>query len=194
MYEYICSVIEHIPHLKLEKSPRGCFRWCKKRAFGPHNALQYLCPAVISVCLLFLCLVSSNQHLRLCPFGLFFFLFGISCLNAGWVRHNNLIFKLLSSPKSHVHSSLRLRLPISFSLNNGLPARVAVTMTGRAQTLYCLLSSHTPGASRKSLSLRLLQAVLQWPWPECVWYYSQLNEGFTEATWIKRATATMYLV
>lgn len=124
----------------------------------------------------------------------FLFLFGISCLNAGWVSHNNLIFKLLSSPKSHIHSSLRLHLPISFSLNNGLPARVAVTMTGRAQTLYCLLSSHTPGASRKSLSLRLLQAVLQWPWPECVWYYSQLNEGFTEATWIKRATATMYLV
>lgn len=29
---------------------------------------------------------------------------------------------------------------------------------------------------------------------QSVWYYSQLNEGFIEATWIKRATATMYLL
>lgn len=103
---------------------------------------------------------------------------------------------VLSSAKSHIHSSLRLRLPISFSSNNGPPARAAATMRGRDQTLYCLLSSHTPGASRKSLSLSLwsLQAVLQWPWPECIWYYSRLNVGFTEATWIKRVAARMYLV
>lgn len=103
---------------------------------------------------------------------------------------------VLSSAKSRIHSSLRLHLPISFSSNNGLPARAAATMRGRDQTLYCFLSSHTPGASRNdlSLSLWLLQAVLQWPWPECIWYYSQLNVGFTEATWIKRVAARMYLV
>lgn len=46
--------------------------------------------------------------------------------------------------------------------------------------------THTRGIQKISLSGRL--------WPECVWYYSQLNEGFTEATWIKRVAATMYLV
>lgn len=30
--------------------------------------------------------------------------------------------------------------------------------------------------------------------PQCIWYYSQLNVGFTEAAWIKRVTARTYLV
>lgn len=32
------------------------------------------------------------------------------------------------------------------------------------------------------------------PGSECIRYYSQLNVGFTEATWIKWVTARMYLV
>lgn len=58
--------------------------------------------------------------------------------------------------------------------------------------------SHSRGIQKislpLSLSLWLLQSVLQWPWPECVWYYTKLNVGFTEATWIKRVAARMYLV
>lgn len=42
------------------------------------------------------------------------------------------------------------------------------------------------GASRKSLSLASCS--------QSVWYYSLLNEGFIEATWIKPVTATMYLL
>lgn len=64
---------------------------------------------------------------------------------------------------------------------------------GPDSALFSLLS-HSRGIQKLSLSLWLLQAVLQWPWPECIWYYSQLNVGFTEATWIKRVTARMYLV
>lgn len=63
---------------------------------------------------------------------------------------------------------------------------------GPDSVLFTLLST-LPGHP-ENISLWLLQAVLQWPWPECIWYYSQLNEGFTEATWIKRVTATVYLV
>lgn len=101
--------------------------------------------ADICTFVLFFCLVSSNGYLSLCSLCLALF-FSV----ADWKNKlvtitsyetKHLILMALSSPKSHVHSSLRLHLPISFSSNNGLPARAAETMTGRAQTLYCLLSS-----------------------------------------------------
>lgn len=60
-------------------------------------------------------------------------------------------------------------------------------MTGRDQTFALLaVHSHTRGIQKISLSLASCS--------QSVWYYSQLNEGFIEATWIKRATATMYLL
>lgn len=65
-------------------------------------------------------------------------------------------------------------------------------MRRRDQTLHCLLSSQPRGIQKPSLSLTV--AVLQWPWPEFIWYYSQLNVEFTEAARIKRATARTYLV
>lgn len=111
-----------------------------------------------------------------------------------WNERKHLTLMGLSSPQSRTHSSLPPHLPISFSSNNGLAARAAGTMRGRDQTLYCLRSSHTPGASRKSLSLVAAGCPAVALWPECIWYYSQLNVGFTEDTWIKRVTARTYLV
>lgn len=102
---------------------------------------------------------------------------------------------VLSSPKSQIHSSL-LHLPASHHTMVFQPER---QQQWEEETRLCIVYSPLtlPGHPENislSLYVWLLQAVLQWPWPECIWYYSQLNVGFTEAAWIKRVTARTYLV
>lgn len=117
---------------------------------------------------------------------------GDTWLNNGWILIKANLFAdgsvFIKEPRSYIHSSLQLHLTIGFPSNNSLPAPAAATMRGRDQSLHCFLSSRT---SRRSLSPPrwLQQAVLQRLWPQCVWYYSRLNVGFTRATRIKWVAA-----
>lgn len=93
---------------------------------------------------------------------------------------------VLSSAQSHIPHHLDCDWPSASHQTMVLQPELREQWQEGTRRSYCWPSTHTPGASRKSLSLASCS--------QSVWYYSQLNEGFIEATWIKRATATMYLL